>query len=130
VAICQRGGHKIRYKDLVKEPGTGLLVDKRWSDGRWNAVDHPLNNPPKNLNDGAPLRNATGETDKEKQSTIGTLVEVSLPGGIGLEVEEVYPSVTVINILDNNGMVLLDETSVTITGEFNRLFFNSYRYIN
>lgn len=42
-AICQRGGHRIRYLDGVIEPGTGLFVDKRWSDGIWNRVDHPQN---------------------------------------------------------------------------------------
>lgn len=44
--ICDRSGFKVPYKRLVKEPGTGLMVDKRWSDGRWNRVDHPQNFPP------------------------------------------------------------------------------------
>lgn len=44
-AICDRTGFKISYRDMVKEPGTGLFVDKSWSDGRWNRVDHPQNFP-------------------------------------------------------------------------------------
>lgn len=43
--ICDRGGHKVPYHRLVKEPGTGLMVDRTWSDGRWNIVDHPQNFP-------------------------------------------------------------------------------------
>lgn len=44
-AICDRSGFEHAYKDMVVEPGTGLLVYKRWSDGRWNKVDHPQNFP-------------------------------------------------------------------------------------
>lgn len=43
LAICDRGGHQVLLKDTVIEPGTGLRVDKRWSDGEWNRVDHPQN---------------------------------------------------------------------------------------
>jgi hypothetical protein len=44
-AICDRSGFKHRLKDMVLEPGTGLLVYKGWSDGMWNLVDHPQNFP-------------------------------------------------------------------------------------
>lgn len=44
-AICDRSGFEIAYKDSVIEPGTGIRVDKRWSDGMWNRVDHPQNFP-------------------------------------------------------------------------------------
>jgi hypothetical protein len=65
-SICDRSGFEHAYKDMVVEPGTGLLVYKRWSDGRWNLVDHPLNfpadasenialkNPRSNTNEGSP----------------------------------------------------------------------------
>lgn len=43
--ICDRSGFKVPYRRLVKEPGTGLMVDRKWSDGIWNRVDHPLNFP-------------------------------------------------------------------------------------
>lgn len=43
--ICDRSGFKVPYHRLVKEPGTGLMVDRSWSDGRWNIVDHPQNFP-------------------------------------------------------------------------------------
>lgn len=42
-AICDRSGFEVAYRDTVIEPGTGLRVDKRWSDGMWNRVDHPQN---------------------------------------------------------------------------------------
>lgn len=45
VGICDRTGFKHLLRDLVKEPGTGLLVYKSWSDGEWNRVDHPQNFP-------------------------------------------------------------------------------------
>jgi hypothetical protein len=40
-AICQRSGLKYKYKDIIKEPGTGLLVYYEESDGKYNRVDHP-----------------------------------------------------------------------------------------
>ena len=43
--VCDRTGFKVPYKKLVKEPGTGILVDRSWSDGIWNRVDHPQNFP-------------------------------------------------------------------------------------
>lgn len=42
-AVCDRSGFEHALKDMVVEPGTGLLVYKRWSDGRWNRVHHPQN---------------------------------------------------------------------------------------
>lgn len=44
-AICDRSGFEHAYRDMVVEPGTGLLVYKGWSDGRYNRVDHPQNFP-------------------------------------------------------------------------------------
>ena len=41
VGICDRSGFKCLLKDLVKEPGTGLMVSKDMNDGMWNRVDHP-----------------------------------------------------------------------------------------
>lgn len=41
--ICDRSGMKFLRKDMVKEPGTGLMVHKRESDGKWNIVQHPRN---------------------------------------------------------------------------------------
>jgi len=43
LVICDRGGHSVLLRDTVIEPGTGLRVDKKWSDGKWNKVDHPQN---------------------------------------------------------------------------------------
>jgi hypothetical protein len=58
VAIDDRTGFKVRYKDCVIEPGTGYLVHRSESDGRWSYNKHPQNFAPKNLRDGAPLKNA------------------------------------------------------------------------
>lgn len=45
IGICDRSGFKYLLKDLVKEPGTGLLVARDMNDGKWNRVDHPQNFP-------------------------------------------------------------------------------------
>lgn len=44
--ICERSGFKIRLKDAAREPGTGYIVHKKESDGRYNVVTHPRNYPP------------------------------------------------------------------------------------
>lgn len=40
-AICDRTGARFPMNEMVIEPGTGYLVHKSVSDGRWNFVDHP-----------------------------------------------------------------------------------------
>ena len=58
-AVCQRSGFVVRYRNIVREPGTGYLVDRRMSDGKWNSVTNPRNFPPKhNPAEGRSLRNA------------------------------------------------------------------------
>lgn len=44
IAISDRSGFKFPWKEMVKEPGTGYIVHRSESDGRWNLVDHPQNN--------------------------------------------------------------------------------------
>lgn len=44
-AICDRSGFKYLLRELVREPGTGLMVHKSMNDGMWNRVDHPQNFP-------------------------------------------------------------------------------------
>ena len=60
--ICQRTGFKVRYRNIIREPGTGLIIDKRMSDGRYNAVDHPQNCSARVGPDSVPLENATKDT--------------------------------------------------------------------
>jgi hypothetical protein len=38
IFYSERSGMPYRYRDMVKEPGTGLLVHKSESDGKWNRV--------------------------------------------------------------------------------------------
>lgn len=121
VAICQRSAKKIPYRRLVKEPGTGFLVDKRWSDGKWNLVDHPRNFLPKDLSDATGLKYSTGNDNPDELIHIKTAA--------GIIVKHRPSSVTCVNLLDEQGRVLLNETSVTVTECFNRLFWNSYRVV-
>ena len=43
-AICDRSGFEYPMSEMVIEPGTGWLVHKSQSDGRWSLAAHPLNN--------------------------------------------------------------------------------------
>lgn len=54
--ICQRSGQKTRQCDGVKEPGTGWIVHKDWSDGMYNAKDHPQNKAPQQRIENKPQR--------------------------------------------------------------------------
>jgi hypothetical protein len=40
-AICQRSGLRFLYREMVREPGTGLWVHYSESDGMYNRVTHP-----------------------------------------------------------------------------------------
>jgi len=55
--ISDRSGFSYPRSQLVVEPGTGLVVAKEESDGRWNLVDHPQNKNPKLKPESAGLKN-------------------------------------------------------------------------
>lgn len=58
-AISQRSGFDFPYKRAIREPGTGLIIDSRESDGAYNRVDHPQNFPPRKKGEALGLRNAS-----------------------------------------------------------------------
>ena len=41
--ICERSGFEYPIKYMLKEPGTGLIIARQESDGKYNLVDHPQN---------------------------------------------------------------------------------------
>ena len=45
-SYCQRSGALLPISQLVHEPGTGLLVDRRYNDGVWNKVTTPQKDSP------------------------------------------------------------------------------------
>ena len=72
-AICDRTGFKHILKDLLKEPGTNILVYKTWSDRDYNRVDHPQNYPA-DTSESIALRNP--RPDPLSEGTVD-LIEVS-----------------------------------------------------
>ncbi len=42
---CQRSGFMFPYEQMVKEPGTGLWVHRKYSDGQYNRVQHRNHKP-------------------------------------------------------------------------------------
>jgi len=65
-AICDRSGFEYSYREMVREPGTRLLVHWSESDGPYNRVDHPQNHPPHDLTDDIALRDARPDRDEEE----------------------------------------------------------------
>lgn len=128
-AICQRGGHEIPYRYLVREPGTGFYVDRRWSDGRWNEVDHPANHPPMHYDDERPLRYPTGGTEFPASTITGTLAEVSLPGGGGLIVTEELASITCVPLQNEDCQAIMVSASTTLDTCVSFLFYRDYAKI-
>lgn len=62
--ICDRSGKKVPYRELVEEPGTGLVVHYTESDKQFNAVDHPQNKPPQFRQEMKPFRDVrNGSTE-------------------------------------------------------------------
>lgn len=126
-SVCDRGGHEFPYRYLVIEPGTGLRVDRRWSDGRWNSVDHPQNFPPRHLNDEAPLRYPTSE---DLPCTLEELTDENgaiLVDENGAEIATFCESEDLTLILtDNSGNALTDDSSNELSGVFSKKFTLSY----
>lgn len=123
VGICQRGGHKVPYRYIIEEPGTGLRVDRRWSDGRFNMVDHPQNFPPKFNPDEVPLRLATQNDVRTPASVETTVVYIY---GVPYTMAKTSASTVCEPILTENGIILMNESSVTIYDCFDQGFYNSY----
>lgn len=48
-AVSDRSGFVFPMSEMVIEPGTGWLVHKSESDGKWSLTNHPLNNLDKYL---------------------------------------------------------------------------------
>lgn len=59
--ICERSGRRFPMSQMVIEPGTGLKVARRYSDGSYSLNRHPQNFTTKRLQEGARLPNARGE---------------------------------------------------------------------
>lgn len=95
LAICDRGGHQVPYSKTVIEPGTGLRVDKRWNDGRWNRVDHPQNFP-------ADTGESVGLKDPRPARTEPSVLLLDESGEV---------------ITDDNGLPFFAETEKNILGE-------------
>jgi hypothetical protein len=62
LGICERSGQKCLQRDMVIEPGTGLMVHKAWSDGKWNRVDNPQNFS-SDVSEAISLQNVTGDEE-------------------------------------------------------------------
>ena len=68
VAISDRSGFKFPMREMLIEPGTGILVHRSESDGKWNRVDHPLNHIEKYATlsgDPKPVKNARPDINHE-----------------------------------------------------------------
>jgi hypothetical protein len=67
LAICDRTGFEYPMSEMVIEPGTGWLVHKSVSDGKFSSVCHPLNNLDRYLKnktgDPFPIENARPDID-------------------------------------------------------------------
>jgi hypothetical protein len=63
VAIDDRTGFKMPYKEMVFEPGTNYFVHEDESDKNFSLVSHPQNYPPKQLVENVTLKHAYPDTD-------------------------------------------------------------------
>lgn len=73
---CQRTGVRVRSALLVREPGTNLLVDRRYSDGVYNRTKlDPRNYPARpNPNEGKPRWYAEPDNFDPADRKVGTLI--------------------------------------------------------
>jgi hypothetical protein len=88
-AISDRSGMRFRMREMIKEPGTGYLIHRSESDGKYNQVDHPQANLWRYADlsgDPAPIENARPDIDH----------------------------VLDIHLLDSNGNFILDSSNLPI----------------
>jgi hypothetical protein len=74
LAICERSGFTFPWSEMIFEPGTGHFVHQSESDGKYNAVGHPQNFPPKDMADPESLSFVSKEPDSS--TTLYTSVTV------------------------------------------------------
>jgi hypothetical protein len=73
-AISDRSGFRVRMRDCIIEPGTGYLLAKWESDGRYNFVDHPQAHINEYVTFGDPFPVADARPDINWASTSSTLL--------------------------------------------------------
>jgi hypothetical protein len=78
-SYCQRSGVLLPIGQLEYEPGTGLLVDKKFNDKRWNRVTTPQKDIPRPSRTEGKLRFKHGPNTDAFQ-TAGTLLSVEVDG--------------------------------------------------
>lgn len=76
--ICDRTGFELPYTQAVKEPGTGYVVGRKYSDGMWNLVDHPQNKPPPFRREGRPLPLMRPDINQANQADLITFSSTDL----------------------------------------------------
>ena len=76
LGVSDRSGFVYPRNEMIKEPGTGYWIHRSESDGRFNAVDHPQNNPTKYIrfDDNKVVENAR---DIEQDTDAAPILEVS-----------------------------------------------------
>jgi hypothetical protein len=74
LAVCERSGFVFPWSEMIYEPGTGYFIHISESDGRYNAVGHPQNFPPKDTSDSESLSHVSKEPDSS--TTLYTSVTV------------------------------------------------------
>ena len=76
---CQRTGDRVHPRELVREPGTGLLVRRKVSDDIYNrSIYDPRNRPPApNPNEGKPRW--FDEPDPYPEMEVGNFLETYNP---------------------------------------------------
>lgn len=70
--ICDRSGKQFPIQYAVKEPGTGFVVHRRYSDGMYNIVDNPINKAPPKRREGVPLPLMRPDINQANQASLIT----------------------------------------------------------
>ncbi len=72
--ISDRSGFRVRIRDCIYEPGTGYLIHRSESDGRYNFVDHPQAHINEYATFGDPFPVADARPDIQWAATSSTIL--------------------------------------------------------
>ena len=74
LAISDRSGFRHPMSEMIIEPGTGYLIHRSESDGKWNFVDHPQAHINEYATFGDPFPVADARPDIQWASTASTVL--------------------------------------------------------
>ena len=108
-AVSDRSGFVYPWREMVREPGTGFIVHKSESDGKYNLVDHPQNHVARDYSDAIALRWSRPEVSVTAGVTVSLPYHTTAPEPIPETFELLLINGSNIGLINGNTLIKVFE---------------------